>query len=90
MAKNVKVEEKVAETATESETPVVPAEEAKATTAEDITSKMNASAEEARQELLTMLADTTTPAIALIDWWKKWYPKAGHKRLGRTLAKWGK
>lgn len=22
----------------------------------------------------------------MIDWWDRWYMKAGHKRLGRTLA----
>lgn len=51
--------------------------------------QMDAAAVEAGEELKALMStpvdDTTAGMVA--DWWKKWYPKAGHKRLGKLLVK---
>ena len=50
------------------------------------TAEMNAASEVALKEL----TDTFDPEelAKFAAWWKKWYPKAGHKRLGRGLVEW--
>ena len=57
---------------------------------------MDDAALEAEQELSETMsnpdamyptADGLMPGINyMIDWWYRWYMKAGHKRLGRTLV----
>ena len=44
---------------------------------------MDQAAEHARNELVREFA--RWDAVAVSAWWKKWYLKAGHKRLGRVL-----
>lgn len=49
---------------------------------DDIFEKMDMAAKEAEKELRE-LDRAAVKTVAL--WWKKWYLKAGHKRLGRLL-----
>lgn len=49
--------------------------------------KMDAAADQAAEELHDMDAKDVEPVAR---WWKKWYLKAGHKRLGRALVGWAK
>jgi hypothetical protein len=50
----------------------------------DLLAKMDAAAEEAEKGLGTL----DRAAIEVVAaWWLKWYMKAGHKRLGRIMAK---
>lgn len=57
--------------------------------------KMDADAVLAGIELAEIMAaspesDTNTElatAKDIANWWVKWYPKAGHKRLGKLLTK---
>ncbi len=44
---------------------------------------MDASARSARQELEQSWEKWSVRAVA--EWWHRWYPSAGHKRLGRIL-----
>lgn len=57
---------------------------AKERTAEqqEMMDKMDAAAKEAEAKVkdLKTAADVTA-------WWKEWYPKAGHKRLGKILVR---
>jgi len=46
--------------------------------------KMNEAAQEAEKELINLMARHNT-ITGLANWWKKWYMKAGHKRLARIL-----
>jgi len=51
---------------------------------------MNEARDEALKELTALLhnperTDTDPTAIELINWFQKWSPKAGYKRLGRLL-----
>lgn len=48
--------------------------------------EMDANAEEALKDA----ADTFDPdeLAKFAAWWKKWYPRAGHKRLGRGIVEW--
>jgi hypothetical protein len=51
--------------------------------------EMDMAADEAKQDLEKMLRDN--PELRknlepLKAWWKKWFMKAGHKRLGRIVA----
>jgi len=48
----------------------------------EILEKMDAAAREAEKELRELPEDAVRKVAA---WWKKWYLKAGHKRLGRLL-----
>jgi len=53
---------------------------------------MDQAAADAEKELQEWIKD---PAFAvgflrLASWWSKWYMKAGHKRLGRVVVKFGK
>ena len=50
----------------------------------DVLAKMDAAAEEAERDLVT-LDQAAVETIAA--WWLKWYMKAGHKRLGRIMVK---
>lgn len=52
---------------------------------------MDAAAFLAHQELETAMQspEAQQAILAVAKWWKKWYLKAGHKRLGRLLAKLG-
>ena len=47
--------------------------------------EMDVAAEQAMQELRPNLDKWS--ARDLMVWWKNWYMKAGHKRLGRLLVK---
>lgn len=55
---------------------------------EDVLEQMDEAAAEAQQELEANLKSWS--AINLIAWWTRWYLKAGHKRLGRILATYGR
>lgn len=44
---------------------------------------MDSAALQARSELNRHLAEWRTKEIA--QWWRRWYMRAGHKRLGRVL-----
>jgi hypothetical protein len=42
----------------------------------------------AQEELNTFIANNDAPDyIWIADWWKRWYLKAGHKRLAWVLMK---
>ena len=45
--------------------------------------QMDTNAQEARKELLIICESGTVPEVA--DWWRRWYWKAGYKRLARLL-----
>lgn len=45
--------------------------------------QMDAFAEEAGKELMVMSESGDIHEVA--DWWRRWYLKAGHKRLARML-----
>ena len=45
---------------------------------------MDKDAVAAKEELERQLNDWRAKDVAL--WWKRWYMKAGHKRLGRVLV----
>jgi hypothetical protein len=47
--------------------------------------KMDRAAVEAQFELQQDVHSWS--AYDLMDWWSRWYLKAGHKRLGRILVK---
>lgn len=50
--------------------------------------QMDAAAVEAGVALAAIMApDEEQTANKVADWWKQWYPKAGHKRLGKLLVK---
>jgi hypothetical protein len=46
--------------------------------------EMDAEAVRARSELDQNIDSWNARAVA--EWWNRWYLKAGHKRLGRTLV----
>jgi hypothetical protein len=46
--------------------------------------QMDEAAEQALEEIREKRADWS--ADDLIQWWARWYLKAGHKRLGRILV----
>ena len=49
---------------------------------DEIMREMDTAAADAQNELVDLDQD----AVELVaDWWKRWYLKAGHKRLGRVL-----
>lgn len=50
---------------------------------------LDKAASEARQELDTLELDEAT-MDKLGEWWRKWYMKAGHKRLARKLLQYTK
>lgn len=52
---------------------------------EDVKKAMDQAAEEARKDLPQDIK--TWNAAQLADWWKKWYMKAGHRKLGRIIVK---
>jgi len=51
---------------------------------EEIIEAMDKAAEEAAKELETLDVEAVR---VVAGWWKKWYLKAGHKRLGRLLVR---
>ena len=55
-----------------------------------ILAKMDAAADEARKELLALVASDPEATKKVAGWWAKNYLGAGHKRLGRMLASLGK
>ena len=44
---------------------------------------MDAAAYAAAEELMSLGLEAAVPQLA--DWWRRWYLKAGHKRLARIL-----
>jgi len=59
-------------------------------TKEEILAQMDADAENAKKEFVQMRANCdkgTFEAIhgLIAEWWKRWYLKAGHKRLAYIL-----
>lgn len=48
---------------------------------QDVMKQMDEAAEAAKKEL-----KATWTAKQVAEWWKKWFMKAGHKRLGRILV----
>lgn len=56
-------------------------------TADEQMDAMDAAAFLAHQELETMLTENPQSIQKVAQWWKKWYTKAGHKRLGRIITK---
>jgi len=51
---------------------------------EQIMEEMDKAAKEAQVELLNSYKEWSSKDIA--QWWVKWYLKAGHKRLGRSMV----
>ena len=49
--------------------------------------QMNAAAVEAQNDFADLVDIDALEKSHLIEWWEKWYKKAGHKRLGRILIK---
>jgi hypothetical protein len=47
---------------------------------------MDAAAAQAAEILKDVMANQVSTARDVAAWWAAWYPKAGHKRLGRLLA----
>jgi len=45
--------------------------------------QMDSYAEDASKELIILGGEGTVAQLA--DWWRRWYLKAGHKRLARML-----
>lgn len=56
------------------------------------TTAMDQAAADAEKELQEWIKDPTFASVffRLASWWSKWYMKAGHKRLGRVVEKYGK
>ena len=54
--------------------------------AEPTKQEMDAAAEEAFKELAATCEPEELAKFA--EWWKRWYVKAGHRRLGRGLVEW--
>jgi hypothetical protein len=51
---------------------------------DDLLAKMDAAAEEAEKDLVTL---DRAAIEAVAAWWLKWYMKTGHKRLGRIMVR---
>jgi len=49
--------------------------------------QMDEAAVEAQNDLTEMVDHEMLEKSKIMEWWKKWYTKAGHKRLGRILIK---
>lgn len=49
--------------------------------------EMDTAAREAQNDLTEMVDHEALEKSHLLEWWEKWYRKAGHKRLGRILVK---
>ena len=59
-------------------------------TKEEIMAEMNSEAHLARDEHRSMRANSDAATFEsteglIAEWWKKWYPTAGHKRLAYIL-----
>lgn len=52
--------------------------------------EMDEAAETASVALDAILNEEEGSAEDILRWWAEWFPKAGHKRLGRLLAARGK
>ncbi len=46
--------------------------------------QMDEAAKDARKELVSNLESWSAKEVA--GWWKNWYMRAGHRRLGRLLV----
>jgi hypothetical protein len=55
---------------------------------EETQRKMDEAAAQAQDELQEHF--NSWSAQDMITWWRKWYTKAGHKRLGRVLVAMGR
>jgi hypothetical protein len=53
---------------------------------QDMLDKMDAAAAEAKKIFDGILTNKVSTPRDVVAWWQAWYPKAGHKRLGRILA----
>jgi hypothetical protein len=53
---------------------------------EDDRKKMDEAGSEAHKEFDDLLLEKAEEVSPLIDWFLKWYLKAGYKRLGRILV----
>ena len=49
--------------------------------------QMDAAAREAQNDFSDMVDHEMLENSHIVEWWEKWYKKAGHKRLGRILVK---
>lgn len=49
--------------------------------------EMDANAEQAKQELMEATENHDVDVFEVASWWKTWFMKCGHKRLGRALLK---
>jgi len=54
---------------------------------EVVRAEMDAAAIEAQNDLTEMIDHDALAQSHILEWWEKWYRKAGHKRLGRILVK---
>jgi len=52
-----------------------------------ITSGMDEAAIRAQDDFSEMVDLEALEKSHIVEWWEKWYKKAGHKRLGRILVK---
>lgn len=56
-------------------------------TADELMERMDAEAALAKRELDELIKSNPQAVKLMAAWWNSWYAKAGHKRLGRILAK---
>ena len=54
---------------------------------EQVKADMDSAAIEAQNDLTEMIDHDALEQSHIVEWWEKWYKKAGHKRLGRILVK---
>ena len=52
-----------------------------------VTKSMDEAAIEAQNDFVEMVDQEALEKSRIVEWWNKWYLKAGHKRLGRILVK---
>lgn len=49
--------------------------------------EMDANARQAQEELIADTEKTEVTVFDVASWWKRWFMKCGHKRLGRIILK---
>ena len=54
---------------------------------QQVKEEMDAAAVEAQDDLTEMVDHDALEKSHIVEWWDKWYKKAGHKRLGRIIVK---